>query len=367
MAKSQALDERKQVGTIPAGPGDSSLEQEYSALTEGVGLLDQSHVGRLSISGEDALDLLNRLSTNELTTIEVGEMVPTVLTSNKGRILDLLFVLRLEDRLLVLTDPENRQKVIDWLDFYTIMEDASVEDTTEDTAMLSLVGPRAADLLDGLTGGKVGSLDLYRSTEATIGGVQARTIRADFVRLPGYDLVVAASEAEQLAGEIIDHGAAFGLASAGNEALEIVRVEQGVPSYGAELGEEFNPLEAGLKEFVSFTKGCYVGQEVVIRILHRGQGRVARRLVGLLLGAGDPAPDAGAALHAADRPDADPVGTVTTARRSPALDRPIALGYVKRELAAPGTELAAAHGDRRLSAVVTARPFLPLPAATSDG
>ena len=332
MAKSQALDERKQVGTIPAGPGDSSLEQEYSALTEGVGLLDQSHVGRLSISGEDALDLLNRLSTNELTTIEVGEMVPTVLTSNKGRILDLLFVLRLEDRLLVLTDPENRQKVIDWLDFYTIMEDVSVEDTTEDTAMLSLVGPRAADLLDGLTGGKVGSLDLYRSTEATIGGVQARTIRADFVRLPGYDLVVAASEAEQLAGEIVDHGAAFGLASAGTEALEIVRVEQGVPSYGAELGEEFNPLEAGLKEFVSFTKGCYVGQEVVARL--DTYDKVQKRLVGLQWDA-DSAPKRGAKLVL----DGKQVGVVTSAVGAPWLEKGIGLGYVRKAHTQPGTVL----------------------------
>ena len=332
MAKSQALDERKQVGAIPAGPGNSSLEQEYRALTEGVGLLDQSHVGRLSISGEDALDLLNRLSTNELMMIEVGEMVPTVLTSNKGRILDLLFVLRLEDRLVVFTDPENRQKVIDWLDFYTIMEDVSVEDTTEDTAMLSLVGPRAAELLDGLTGGKVGSLELYRSTEATIGGVQVSAIRADFVRLPGYDLVVAASEAEQLAGEIVDHGAAFGMARAGTEALEIVRVEQGVPSYGAELGEEFNPLEAGLKEFVSFTKGCYVGQEVVARL--DTYDKVQKRLVGLQWDS-DNAPERGAKLVL----DGKQVGVVTSAVGAPWLPKGIGLGYVRNAHAQPGTVL----------------------------
>jgi len=327
MANGPTLDEHRQAETV-----GSSLEQEYRALTDGVGLLDQSHVGRLSVSGEDALDLLNRLSTNELTTIEVGEMVPTVLTSNKGRILDLLFVLRLEGRLLVLTDPENRQKVIDWLDFYTIMEDVSVQDTTEDTAMVSLVGPRAAGLLDGLTGGKAGSLDLYWSAEATIGGVQATIVRADFVRLPGYDLVVAGDEVEQLANEVVDQGVAFGLARVGTEALEIVRVEQGVPSYGAELGEEFNPLEAGLKEFVSFTKGCYVGQEVVARL--DTYDKVQKRLVGLQWDL-DNAPEQGAKLVL----EGKQVGVVTSAVRAPWLERGIGLGYVRKAHAQPGTVL----------------------------
>ena len=163
------------------------------------------------------------------------------------------------------------------------------------------------------------------------GGVPVVVVRSNEIGEVGFLLYADAAVARSLTGALADAGAV----ELDPETFVTLRLEAGRPAFPADMDQNTIPLEAGIESrAINQTKGCYVGQEVVIRILHRGRGRVAKRLVGLLLGTGDPAPDAGAALHRADGPDADPVGTVTTARRSPALGRPIALGYVKRELAA---------------------------------
>ena len=339
--------EEIEVGGPP--PFYTSPADEYRALTERVALLDRSLVGRLNFGGEDAIDLLNRLSTNELMTLEVGRGVPTVLTSNKGRILDLLFVLRLEDRLLVLTAPDSRQKVADWIDFYTFAEDVSVQDVTEDTTMLALAGPRAPGLLDQLTGQGVSSLALCDHVRANVGGVDASIIRTDFAGLPGYDIVVSAPDGRRLWKELLVRGEEAGGGPVGTEALEATRVEQGVPAYGKELSEEFNPLEANLLELISFTKGCYVGQEVVTRL--NTYQKVQKHLVGLRWDS-DGIPEEGAKLLV----DGTQVGVVTSAVLSPRLRKPIGLGYVRKAYAEPGTSLDAESANGAIATEVVGLP-----------
>ena len=311
----------------------TSVSEEYEAITEAAGLLDRSHIGRLSLAGEDALDLLDRLSTNELITLEVNKGIPTVLTSNKGRIIDLLFVLRQSDRLLVLTSPESRQKVAEWIDFYTIIEDVVVEDVTEQTAMLSIAGPKAASFLDDLTTGNISSIARNDSMRASIGGVEATVIRTDLGRLPTYELVAPATEGKTLWTSLLNEGEAAGLRRVGMEVLEVARVEQGVPVYGKELSEDFNPLEANLLEFISFTKGCYVGQEVVARL--NTYDKVQKSLVGLRWDSDvSPIPNTKLIL------DGKQVGVITSVARSPRLQKGIGLGYVRKSHAQPGTSLA---------------------------
>ena len=327
----------------------SSLAEEYKALIERVGLLDRSHVGRLSVYGEDALDLLNRLSTNELMTLEVGRGVPTVLTSNKGRILDLLLVLRLEDHVLVLTSPESRQKLADWIDLYTFDEDVRVQDDAEQTAMLSLAGPGALDLLDGITGQSVSSLAPYDHLQVGIGDVDASIIRTDFARLPGYDVVVSVAEGRSLWREFLAKVEEAGGRPVGTQALETTRVEQGVPAYGKEISEEFNPLEANLLEVISFTKGCYVGQEVVTRL--NTYKKVQKHLVGLRWDS-DRVPEEGAKLLV----DGAQVGVVTSAVLSPKDGKAIGLGYARKAYVEPGTVVDAESANGQLATEVVELP-----------
>ena len=147
--------------------------EEYRALNSGAGFIDRSDVGRLICRGEDALDLLNRLSTNELATLEIGSGAATVLTTNKGRIVDLLHVYQGEEGLSVFTSPGNQARVAEWIDFYTFVEDVVVEDRTIETAMMSLSGPGSASLLDDLTDGQASLSGVLKRLSVGIAGVQS--------------------------------------------------------------------------------------------------------------------------------------------------------------------------------------------------
>ena len=328
----------------------TSLADEYEAATRSAGLVDRSHIGRLKLTGGDALDLLNRLSTNKLEDLEAGHGMYTVLTSNKGRILDLMFVLMLEDHLLVLTSPECRQKVADWIDFYTFVEEVAVEDVTERSTMLGILGPTADELLEKLFGRGISSLSKYESVSSKIGDMEAVIIRTDFAGLPGYDVVVPVSQAVQLWTVLVEGDGGPGARPVGMEALEVIRVEQGVPVYGRELGEDYNPLEADLLEFVSFNKGCYIGQEVVTRL--DTYEKVQKHLVGLSWDSDEnPASNASLSL------DGKKVGDITSAVSSARLRRGIGLGYVRKSQARPGVQLATESPGGEVKTTVEELPF----------
>ena len=328
----------------------SSVAEEYVAATQGVGLVDRSYVGRLQVTGADRLDLLNRLSTNNLEELSVGRGTGTVLTSSKGRIIDLLLVLMQQDGLLVFTGPENRQKVTEWIDFYTFAEDIEVQDVTEETAMLALIGPEAAHLLGDLIGPGVSSLSRYEFMSANLSGVDVSAIRTDFAGLPGYDLIIKASQAEQVWTELVEKGRDYGLSPVGMQTLEAIRVEQGIPESGKELDEKVNPLEANLLELISFNKGCYIGQEVVTRL--DTYKKVQKYLMGLSWESeSDPVPNAELTL------EGKKIGWTTSAVRSPRLNKWIGLGYVRKLQAEPGVQLEMASPEGAISAVVEALPF----------
>ena len=301
----------------------SSVRDEYASATEGVGLADRSHLGRLRMSGADALDLLNRLSTNNLDDIAIGDLQGTVLTTNKGRIIDLLYVLRQDDHLLVFTGPETRQRVAEWIDFYTFIEDVVVEDVTEETAMLSVVGRAAASTLPQLA-----DMPLYSSAPLTIHGVDVVALRTDFAGVDGYDLIAPVEQAAAL----WDALTAMGAAPVGSQALELVRISNGIVGYSSELGEDYNPIEAGLMDFISFNKGCYIGQEVVARL--NTYDKVQKHLVKLSWDGGD-APELPAdLLH-----DGRKVGTLTSAVKAIDGDRFIGLGFVRKAHVEEGVRL----------------------------
>jgi folate-binding protein YgfZ len=182
-------------------------------------------------------------------------------------------------------------------------------------------------------------------------GVSAILVRSDEIGLAGFDLFVDAARADALRDAL----RRAGTIDVGGDVAEVVRIEAGRPAFGKDMTTDTIPLEAGIEDrAISMTKGCYVGQEIIVRVLHRGHGRVARRLVGLTLDASAPVPAEGATIASGDRE----IGAVTSATSSPALGRPIALGYVHRDFVAPGTVVRIGE----TSAVVTGTPFVPQPA-----
>ena len=301
----------------------STVREEYIAATEGVGIADRSHLGCLKMSGSDALDLLNRLSTNRLDDLGVGDAMGTALTTNKGRIIDLLYVLRRDDHLLVITAPDTRQRVVEWIDFYTFIEDVEVEDVTDTTTMLSLLGPRAPSLLP-----QVGDLPLHGVASLALHGIEATALRTDFAGIEGFDLIVSSDWSTELWDTLTNMGAV----GVGTKALELVRLENGIPGYVAELNEDYNPLEAGLKGFISFNKGCYIGQEVVARL--NTYDKVQKHLVRLSWG-GEDAPELPVALMHEGRN----VGTLTSVATALDGDSRFGLGYVRKAHAESGVRL----------------------------
>ena len=345
----------------------------YHAARRGAAFIDLSARGRIVLAGADRASWLQGLVTNDVAALGPGEGCYSAWLTPRGRMLADMVVVNLGRELLLDVAPGVTAMLFDRFRELVFTEDVTVEDRTTGWAAVGVHGPESARIVADLVRPIEGETPLgpdalvrrleHRQWPGRLGDTPVAVVRSDEIGEAGFVLY-----ADAAGRPLADALAGAGAAALDAETFTLLRLEAGRPAFPGDMDENTIPLEAGIESrALSLTKGCYVGQEVIVRILHRGQGRVARRLAGLRLGDGAPPPAAGAALFAADRPDGEAVGAVTTARRSPALGRAIALGYVKRELAAPGTELVAAHGDRRISAVVAARPFLPLPAADRGG
>ncbi len=310
-----------------------NLERAIGAAHEGAALARPPMPGVLRMTGEDALDLVDRLSTNEVVERPAGWGVGTVLTTNKGRVVDLLTVLYAANHWLVLTSPGNQQKVIDWIEEFTFGEEIELEDVTEEKGVISVVGPKAGDKAREVSGVDVSELSAYHCVEATIAGVEVIVYRGG-VGLGGVLNVIAPSDGVE---DVCSALVGAGVVEMDAETYEVFRVGAGVPVYGAELGEEVNPLEAGLWEAVSFTKGCYVGQEVVARL--NTYEKVKRYLSTLSFKDGA-APEPGTTLTV----DGKEAGKITSVAPVAVSGRRAALGYVRKKYAEPGTKLVAESG-----------------------
>lgn len=309
----------------------SGILEEYAAAREGTAVHDSSYVGRIRATGEDVLDLLNRISTNEVVSLQPGQGAPTVLTTDRGRILDLITVLNLEDHVLLLTSPQTRDEVIQWIDKYTIVENVTLVDATSDTGMLSVIGPMSLVLLEGIARTDLHSLGHNHSTPAAIAGVPVNVVRRDLMSVPRFEVITLAQDTETVWEALTGAGAV----PMGLDAYKALRVEMGVPEYGNELGESYNPLETGLWGCISFTKGCYIGQEVIARL--DTYQKVQKHLVTLSF-----SPDAPVEEGMKLAKEGREVGHVTSVARVPSSRRLIGLGYVRNEAAEVGTQLSTA-------------------------
>ncbi|MBI4338959.1 MAG: aminomethyl transferase family protein [Chloroflexi bacterium] len=313
----------------PVTYGD--LAAEYRAATEGAVVMDRSSVGRFQVTGKDALDLLNRLTSNKVDPLPPGTGAGTLLTTNKGRVIDLLHLFSTDAGLLMLTSPQTRRRVAEWIDAYTFAEEISLEDTTESTSMVTLLGPGASDALKKAVGGHGPALEPYGSAVLSIAEAPVQALRSDLLGTVGYDLIVSSGQGAGVWRALAQAGAV----PVGEDAFNLLRVEAGIPRYGWEISEGVNPWEAGLAEYIHFAKGCYIGQEVVLR-LHTYQ-KVQRALAHLTFSG--PGVQEGAKLLR----DGKEVGVVTTVAQHPLGGACVGLGLVRAALAGEEAKLAVAE------------------------
>ena len=308
-----------------------TLQQSASlAAAESAAALIVHHTayGCLKATGEDALDLLNRLSTNKVDHLEPGHWAPTVLTTDRGRIVDLLCVVQTGECVYLLTSPGQQQPVIEWLDKYTIMEDLEVTDVSDSIAIVALAGTGIAANL-GLGAGDPDFLPgkTYPASTVNVGGYDAIAVTRPLGSLPCRLLIVPAEAASDVAAALAEAGAT--LADAG--AWETLRVQSGAPAFGAEMGEPYNPLEAGLIGAIDFTKGCYIGQEVIARL--DSYHRVQKYMAVLRFSEGSEAAVGASLAH-----EGRTAGEVTSLYRTPGGELR-GLGYVRTAAAEPGQTL----------------------------
>ncbi len=307
-----------------AASGTATLPDEYRALTQGCALLDRSERGKLALTGPDAVEFLNGQVTNELADLQPGEGRYAAFLTHKGKMLGDLRILATDDELLLDTERVALQALFDMIRRFKVGYDVELHKRTLETGLVSLIGPASRAIAEGAFHAR-NPLPTHEHEHAQMGAV--RMIATDV----GIDVLCDAAATTG----VMDVLAKTGAVPISDEVAEIVRVERGTPRYGIDLDESTIPQEAGLNErAVSFTKGCYVGQETVARLFYKGKPN--RVLRGLRLS--EPVP-AGAELLLGDRV----VGTLTSSILSPTFG-PIGLALV-RVAAQPPATLAVAGSE----------------------
>ena len=328
----------------------SASDIAYRAARRHAACIDRSNRGRIVVSGRDRASYLQGLLTNDITALKPGEGCYSAYLTPQGRMFTDLFVYELGDLMLLDVPREVKDTLLAKLDQFIFTEDVQLGDATETFAEIAIVGPEAARILAGvLDAGSIDALTAlpeHGNFRGHIGGQPAIVTRVTDTGEAGFGVYVEGPQEGGLKSTLESAGAI----ALNAETADAIRIEAGVPAFHRDMDEETIPLEAGIEaRAISMTKGCYVGQEVIIRVLHRGHGRVAKKLVGIVLD-GESVPPSGAAARAGDRQ----VGHVTSSVWSPALNRPIALAYLQRDFVAPGTTVSV-DGSR---AVVTELPFV---------
>jgi folate-binding protein YgfZ len=343
---------------VPADYGDPLAE--YRAVRDGVGLCDLSFRGLLRLTGSERLRWLNGQITNDVKTLKPGEGVLAAVLNAKGHLLSDLAVYGLDDSVWVDLPRARVAMVRERFETHIIADDVQVEAVSEQFARLILVGPQARTVLgDAVDTRGLGSHP-WRHAEVRFADAPLRIVASRWLACPGFDLFVPEGVAGRVWDALLGGGRGAHVRPVGMTALEWLRVEAAWPWFGVDFDESNLLMEALTPDHVSFTKGCYVGQEVVTRIEH--QGHLNKKLCGLTLD-GATVPARGSLLWLGDRK----VGQVTSTVRSLALGRVIALGMLRRECWEPGTRVRVASAETTIEASVTPLPFVGTEGAEGAG
>ncbi len=359
---------------------------EYRALTTTAGLIDLCHWGVLRIAGSDRVRFLHSLVTHGIASLEIGEASHCALTTVKGKLVAELLVLRRGDELLVLMSQGDVHAVADAIDTHIVADDVIVDDASGRFAVLSVEGPKAREVVRRVFPGEPIPSERLRFIDADYQGTPVAILNNQVTGEKGLQVIVAAEGARRMRDYLIQSGRAEDMALVGRAAWNMRRVEAGLPWFGADVSDNF-PAECRLEHLVSFEKGCFLGQEPLARMHHRGHPNWL--LVGLAPAGGSfpvrtPAFFSVESAHTlpSDREQAEralraldlsavvpanaplraagnggkPSGRVTSAVFSPKLQSPLLMGYVRTGLAEAGQELLLSLGEADIVLTVTPLP-----------
>ncbi|MGF9698437.1 glycine cleavage system aminomethyltransferase GcvT [Paenibacillus sp. MABNR03] len=328
----------------------SGIQKEHEAVRERAGLFDVSHMGEFTVRGEQAEAFLQKMTTNDVTTLVPGQAQYTLMCYPDGGVVDDLLVYKLEDQhYMLVVNASNIDKDWAWLQEHMV-PGVSMKNDSEETALLALQGPLAVDIIGKVTGTDVFTIEPFRFVQnAEVCGVKLLLSRTGYTGEDGFELYVPAEQASAVWNGLMQAGEVHGLVPAGLGARDTLRFEAKLPLYGQELSPTISPLEAGVGMFVKLNAGPFIGHEALL--LQKNEGP-ARKLVGIeVLERGIPRP------HYPIYAEGVQIGEVTTGTQSPTLKRNLGLALIDSKYAALGTPLEIEIRGKKLKAEVVKTPF----------
>ena len=329
----------------------SGITDEHLAVRTGVGLFDVSHMGEVEVAGSDALEAVQRITSNDASRLDVGQAQYSALTTHAGTFVDDLLVYRLADaHYLLVINASNISKDAAWIkqEMASVGDAVSVNSSSR-YALLSVQGPRALEVLQPLTGVELDSIGYYWFASGEVASIRATISRTGYTGEDGFELFVPPRSAEQVWNAVLAAGGPAGIKPVGLGARDTLRLEASMRLYGNDIDETTTVLEAGLGWVIGWDKPVFNGRDALVRQKVEG---VSRKLVGFEM------VDRGIARHGYEvYVGGDRVGTVTSGTVTPYLKKAIGMAYVPVEASAAGTEIAVAIRDRHVAAQVVKMPF----------
>ena len=323
------------------------ITSEHLAVRQNVGLFDLSHMGEFEVTGKDALAFLQKTTTNNVASLEVGKIQYSCMPYPEGGIVDDLLVYRLADRFFLVVNASNIDKDFNWLKSH-LFGDVKLVDRSDEFGLLAIQGPNAQKVMAELISHDIANMGYYTNAIAKVGSVELLFSRTGYTGEDGFELYIPPKHCDQLWKAVTDAGKKYGMEFIGLGARDSLRLEMKMALYGNDIDQTTTPVEAGLSWIVDFEKD-FIGKPVMVK---QRDEKPRRRLVCLEL-EGKVFPRHGYDIF--DQGKA--VGKVTSGTFSPSLQKPIAMGYVPLDKSTIGATVEVAIRDKQYPAVVVKPPF----------
>ncbi len=332
---------------------NSNFESEYNSLRRGVGIRDISDSLMIKLTGKDTLDFIHRVSTNSVKDLMPLNKVNTLFTNEKGRFIDRTVFLNMEDYFLLIGSPDPEQKLNVWLNRYIIMEDIKTSIVNGEFSLFQIHGPQSTSYMAMICGNEMESLGDNNIMFVQVDGVSFYFFKFfEYKDFYSYYLLTGREQSQKILDYFFENKSAFDLNKVSDEVYDAYRIEHGIPRFPNEINDNFNPHENGLTNEISFTKGCYIGQEVIARL--DTYNKVQRELKGVVFQDHDEI-EAPSVLHDSNENE---IGVITSIADPALFDKKIGLAYIRNkfELDNSETEVYSDSG-KKLHLKITNLPF----------
>lgn len=328
----------------------SSDKEEHHCVRRAVGVFDVSHMGEFFVSGPNALELIQKVSSNDASKLVIGQAQYSCLPNDTGGIVDDLIVYKLDDEeYMLVVNASNIEKDWNWISKWNDMG-AKMEDRSDEYVLLAVQGPKAVETLQKLTDENLSEIGFYKFKEGKLAGVGMIISGTGYTGSGGFELYIPKEHGEQVWNKVFEAGEEFGIKPIGLGARDTLRLEMGYCLYGNDITDETSPLEAGLGWITKFTKD-FVNSEALKKQKEEG---MTRKLVGFVMEEKG-IPRSGYKLLSAD---GEEIGMVTSGTMSPTLEKGVGLGYVQKAHSAADTEIFVEVRNKQLKAIVAKPPFV---------